>query len=71
MQELESRSISHDVIPDDDFTVVDVVEGNVVLETNQWHDRSRSHQVSTLSFCPAEARLLAAMLTRHAQFAES
>ena len=53
-------------LPNDDFTVVDVVEGVVVLETNEWRDDSRSHQVSTLRFHPEEARLLAAMLHKHA-----
>ncbi len=53
-------------LPDDDYTVVDVVEGSVVLETNEWRDDSRSHQVSTLRFHPEEARLLAAMLNKHA-----
>lgn len=65
-QTLDEELLDVGRLPNDDFTVVNVVEGNVVLETNEWRDESRSHQVSTLRFHPEEARLLAAMLNRHA-----
>ena len=57
--------------PREDFTVIERVEGGVVLETNEWHGDSGCHHVSKLRLCPAEARLLAAMLARHADNADT
>jgi hypothetical protein len=57
--------------PPEDFTVIEGGEGTVVLETNEWQDDSGCHHVSKLRLCPAEARLLAAMLARHADNADA
>ena len=56
-------------LPEEDVTIVDVAEGSVVLETNEWCADLRRHQVSTLRLHPGEARLLAGMLSRLAESA--
>lgn len=66
-QQKKNKKRADGGLPGHDFTVIEKdINGNVVMEVHSWCDATQEHNTVTLCMYPEEARMFAAMMSRHA-----